>query len=55
MKCLHTSVKPLHTIFADCSKSRNFAIPNPAWRQSPPWFSIYIITTFEYDKSRIRT
>ena len=29
MKCLHTSVKPLHTIFADCPKSRNFAIPNP--------------------------
>ena len=29
MKCLHTSVKPLHTIFADYPKSRNFAIPNP--------------------------
>lgn len=55
MKCLHTSMKPLHTIFADCPKSRNFAIPNPAGRQSPPWFSIYIITILEYDKSRIRT
>ena len=47
MKWLHTSMKPLHTIFADCPKSRNFAVPKPARHQTPPWFSIHIIIIFE--------
>lgn len=41
--------------FCRLPKKSQFCNTKPAGRQSPPWFYIYIITTFEYDKSRIRT
>ena len=41
--------------FCRLAKKSQFCNTKPTGHQAPPWFSIYIITILEYDKSRIRT